>query len=170
MKRLLLFSLAICIGMALVAQKRAMVPEKLRNLAVKKDQSFKQANTTQFQNTIYRYPGLVPLETHVGLTRYDQQTNSTNQNRIYKYDDGTMGATCTIGYSDPTFSDRGTGYNYYDGDSWGDDPVERLESQRSGWPSYAPLGENGEINVAHISGGADDGLLINKRLNKGSGD
>lgn len=170
MRKLLLFSLAISMCVAVIAQKRAEVPKELRDLSLKKEKSFNLANSQQFQNPVYKYPGLAPIETPVGMTRYDQQTNSTNQNRIYLYEDGTMGVTWTIGYSDPTFSDRGTGYNYFDGNAWSEFPSERLESQRSGWPSYAPLGENGEINVAHISGGTDDGLLINKRENKGTGD
>ena len=53
------------------------------------------------------------------------------------------------------------------GGSW---PEDRIESDRSGFPSYAPIGENGEMVVAHLSGSIDDGLLFNKRTYKGIGD
>ncbi|MEZ5197863.1 MAG: hypothetical protein R2764_16195 [Bacteroidales bacterium] len=68
------------------------------------------------------------------------------------------------------WSDRGTGYNKYNGTTWQPIPTERIESQRTGWPSYAPLGENGELIVAHLSNADMDGLLFNKRTNKGEGD
>ncbi|MCF8232287.1 MAG: T9SS type A sorting domain-containing protein [Bacteroidales bacterium] len=77
-----------------------------------------------------------------------------------------MAATFTMGNeSAPSFPDRGTGYNYYDGSSWSDNPTERVEDVRTGWPSYAPLGENGEIVVSHMT----EGLKISTRENKGEG-
>ncbi|MCD4730419.1 MAG: T9SS type A sorting domain-containing protein [Bacteroidales bacterium] len=107
----------------------------------------------------------------IGNTYYDKQTYATMQNRIYCFDDGTIGATYTIGFDFPNFPyDRGTGYNYFDGSGWGPFPTVRIESQRAGWSSYAPLGENGEIVVAHLSGAVDVGLLINMRETKGTGD
>ncbi len=102
----------------------------------------------------------------IGETRYDLQTNSAIQNRIWAYDDGTMAAVWTMGFSDPTFPGRGTGYNYYDGSDWGPIPDERIQSVRCGWPAYAPFGENGEITVSHS---ADNTLIFNWRENKGEG-
>ena len=64
------------------------------------------------------------------------------------------------------WTDRGTGYNYFDGNNWGPLPAEQVESERVGWPSYAPLGENGEIIVAHGS----NSLVISTRDQKGTGD
>jgi hypothetical protein len=105
----------------------------------------------------------------IGITYYDLQTNYTNQARIYWYNDGTIGATWTFGLSYPTFSDRGTGYNYFNGLSWASVPAQRIEPDRAGWPSYNPWNANGEIVVSHYSGGAAEGLAINKRASKGSG-
>jgi hypothetical protein len=96
---------------------------------------------------------------------YDKQTNASTQNRMYYYPDGTMAAVSTISHLDD-FSDRGTGYNYFDGTSWGPEPTERLESEQTGWPSYSPLGSNGEIIVSHTS---SSGLKILTRLEKGTG-
>lgn len=171
MKRLITLSLAIFLLFPAIAQKRALVSEELRNIAIKKEQSpDKMTDIRPFENPTYKHSALIPAETEVGDTWYDRQANSTNQNRIFLYEDGTIGVIWILGYDNPGFNDRGTGYNFYDGDQWDDFPIERIESQRCGWPSYAPLGENGEIIAAHIAGGNDDGLLINKRIEKGTGD
>jgi hypothetical protein len=82
----------------------------------------------------------------IGSSQYDLQSNSSVDQRIRLYPDGTIGATYTFGTG--TFADRGTGYNYYNGTSWGPVPSLRLEAQRTGWPSYAPLG-NGEVIFCH---------------------
>ncbi len=172
MKKLLTFSLAFAIVVVGFSQQRAILPKEKRQLAFKhqkkSDQKIHQHHP--YENPGYKFGDFLPAETQVGITRYDRQTNSTNQNRIYLFDDGTIGATWILGYNDDAFSDRGTGYNYFNGDEWDDYPLERLESDRCGWPSYAPWGENGEINFAHIAGGNEDGLLINKRTEKGQGD
>jgi len=115
--------------------------------------------------------GQNPEEEIIGNSYYDLQSNGACQNRIYYYPDGTIGAVWTIGFDFPNFTtDRGTGYNYFDGNSWNDWPEERIESDRVGWPSYAPLGENGEIIFSHFSGAAIDGLSFCKRPEKGIGD
>lgn len=107
-----------------------------------------------------------PNESVIGDTRYDKQTNGTMQNRIVLFEDGTIGAIWTLGYSDPNFPDRGTGYNYYDGASWFPVPSARLENKRTGWPSIAKYGPGGEIVVAH---NGDNGLEISRRNEKGTG-
>ncbi len=111
-------------------------------------------------------------EESVGMTKYDLQSNTALGNRITLFGDGTVGALWT-GAHDDAWADRGTFYNYYDGNAWGSAPTERIETDRTGWPSYAPLGENGEIAVAHLSGQTvytDGGLLINTRDTKGTGE
>jgi hypothetical protein len=105
----------------------------------------------------------------IGETYYDLQTNGSCQNRIYVYEDGTIGTTWTRGMEYFSFVDRGTGYNYFDGSVWQPWPEERIENQRCGWPSYAPYGESGELVVAHLSGADTVGLLFNKRTIKGTG-
>ena len=60
-----------------------------------------------------------------------------------------MGAIWTMGLNDAGYPDRGTGYVYFDGESWSEPPVSAIESIRTGWPSYAPYGENGELVVSH---------------------
>ncbi|MEZ5083319.1 MAG: carboxypeptidase-like regulatory domain-containing protein [Bacteroidales bacterium] len=111
-----------------------------------------------------------PTSGLIGDTRYDLQSNASMQNRIHLYDDGSIGAAWTMGFLDPAFTDRGTGYNYYDGYNWNPFPVDGIEPDRVGWPSYTPWGPNGELIVAHYSGASTDGLIISKRQNKGTGD
>ncbi len=107
-------------------------------------------------------------EDAIGETRYDLQTNSTSMNRAWLFPDGTIGAVWTQGLIDGSFSDRGTGYNYFDGSSWGPFPTTRVESVRTGWPTYAPYGANGEIIGCHDFA-STGGVVISKRTTKGSG-
>ncbi|MEA3477821.1 MAG: T9SS type A sorting domain-containing protein, partial [Bacteroidota bacterium] len=108
-----------------------------------------------------------PVEHTIGLTQYDLQSNTLLSNRIYRYADGSIGAVWTRGMEATSFPDRGTGYNYYDGTEWGPMPTERIESLRTGWPGYGPLGADGEIVVSHDY--ATNELYYMTRTNKGSG-
>ena len=110
------------------------------------------------------------VEAEVGSSKFDLQTNGLAQKRIFKFDDGTIGTVWTMGFEDASFPDRGTGYNYFDGFQWGSQPTSIIESERSGWPSYAPWGENGEIVCSHNTNDTLQGLLINRREEKGTGD
>ena len=57
-------------------------------------------------------------EVEIGWTSYDLINNSV-QNRILVHDDGTMSAVWTMSAElNSVWSDRGTGYNFYDGSSW----------------------------------------------------
>jgi hypothetical protein len=105
--------------------------------------------------------------TVIGGTTYDLQTNGSVQNRLVKHADGTISAVWT--YSN-AFSiaapDRGTGYNYYNGTSWGTIPTARIESERGGWPSILPV-SGGEVNSLHNT--ASGPITMNKRATKGTG-
>jgi len=109
-------------------------------------------------------------ESVIGVTWYDLQTYGAMQQRIYAYPDGTIGAVWMMGYETTAWNDRGTGYNYFDGSEWGDNPTGNIESIRAGWPCYAPLGANGEVIVSHALPEVDWVILLNKRANKGQGD
>ncbi len=168
MKKLLLFGIAISFGLSVVAQMATVKPQAKFKTTVALDQKAIYDPQPVFQ-------GINPMVSNgerdqdiiVGNTWYDLQSNSSMAYRIHAYDDGTMAATWTMA-TDATWDDRGTGYNYFDGTSWGPSPTIRLEDVRTGWPSYAPYGENGELVVSH-SGGAD-GLIFSWRENKGTGE
>jgi len=103
----------------------------------------------------------------IGDTEYDLQSNASLDHRIYLFDDGTMAAVWSRGWETGLYPDRGTGYNYHDGTSWGPAPTARIEPERTGWPSIAPYGENGEIICAHT---AADGLIFSWRETRGTGE
>ncbi len=106
----------------------------------------------------------------VGTTWYDLQSNSSMSKRIWVFDDGTMAAVWTMGSENgvPNFPGRGTGYNYFDGTNWGPAPTSRIEDVRTGWPSIAPYGADGEIVVAHTLN--NTGLMFSWREHKGTGE
>ena len=96
-------------------------------------------------------------------TIYDLQSNSMIGNRIAVWEDGTAAIGYTWSSDGGSYNTRGTGYNYYDGSDFGDQPEERVEPRKSGWPSIAPLG-NGEILTSHQTG-----VYMYQRDTKGEG-
>lgn len=108
----------------------------------------------------------VLTDPQVCVTRYDMQTNSSNQRRVYYYPDGTIGTTAMWSHENVAWTDRGTGYNYFDGSSWGAQPTGRVETMMTGWPEYHPFGPTGELIIAHQSTGP---LVMNTRTVKGTG-
>ena len=100
------------------------------------------------------------------VTRYDQQTNSSMQDRLYLYPDLTLGTAATWSTQDVAYTDRGTGYNYFDGTAFGPLPTASIENVRVGWPSYHPFGPTGELVITHEAAG---NLVMNTRTVKGTG-
>ena len=97
--------------------------------------------------------------TQIDTSWYDLQTNSALGNRLYLHPDNTLSAVWTYS-NDAVFDDRGTGYNYFDGGTWGPYPTARIENVKTGWPTIAPFHENGEVIVGHT--GVATGLYFNK--------
>jgi hypothetical protein len=110
-------------------------------------------------------------ETYVGGTTFDLQTNGSNQKRIVNHGDGTISLSWMMSHNDnknPT--DRGTGYNYYNGSNWiynGDDVQTRLESKKSGWPTLLTTKSGREIVISHNT--TDTCLMMLSRNTKGTG-
>lgn len=173
MKKVLFLSLVLAMGTTAFAQKTI----------VKKTDAAKQSVTTRvlnykeaeapvmnFQHEVM--PKAATRNTAKGFeewttmtTNYDLQSNSALANRVATWDDGTAAVVATWDYSGSTsYPDRGAGYNYYDGESFGDEPTTRVEPVRSGWPSIAPQGD-GEILASHASA-----TNIYKRATKGEGE
>ena len=155
----------------LLAQERAFLPKEFARIAVKATyerpadkivENLQPGNMDSWKGTA------AITETQIGNTVYDLQSNKLLGNRVCRFEDGTIGTVWTMGLSATSFPDRGTGYNYYNGTSWGTMPAGRIESLRTGWPSIAPLGENGEIIVSHDF--TNFVLYLLTRENKGTGD
>jgi len=170
MKKILLFAVAFAIVSVGISQVSQYSPKAWYNTVIEK----KAEKVAEQEATNYTKPvnptvtNLRAADIVIGETWYDLQTNSSMANRIYAFEDGTIGVTWTRGFEHTAYPDRGTGYNYYDGTDWGPYPEERVEATRTGWPNLAPYGVNGEIICSHTGG--DDGLMFSWRENKGEGD
>ena len=176
MKKLLLYVLILGMGLPVFSQKRYEIPKE-KAIVVRTGVTDNNLDKAEFINKTVNSTEANPIKTNndftIGTTKYDLQSNGALANRIWLFDDGTAAAVWTMGFEEDNFLDRGTGYNYFDGYGWGPAPAQRIEDVRTGWPSIAAWGENGEIIVSHNifpPTWTEDGLVINKRANKGSGD
>jgi hypothetical protein len=104
------------------------------------------------------------VETIIGNTTYDLQTGGSVAPRIVK-NGNTLSAAWTYSSELSIYNDRGTGYNFFNGTSWGPIPGSRIENVRTGWPSL--LNTIGQEFV--ISHDGTSGLKIAKRTTIGSG-
>lgn len=167
MKKLTLLILLAGSFYTVIAQYRAIVPQSLRDYCVVyQNQHTPPSDYVQSENLPVKLSGTLLEEEQIGNTRYDNQSNASIPNRIYMFDDGTIGATWTRSMQEPMFSDRGTGYNYFNGTDWNEWPTERVEIVQTNRPTYTQWGENGEMIVSHTGG---NGLFISTRENKGAG-
>lgn len=186
MKKLLLLAMAVTVGMASFAQKTTyQVPTVNPALAKKTAKATKRAvfdKANQAAKPVKPSQNIIkpkakptpvspmaPIETKIGETTYDLQTNSAVGNRIVLNPNGTVQATWTYSSElNSAWSDRGTGYNYFDGTSWGAFPTSRIEgSTRTGWPEIVTLADGSEVVISHAPG--DGVLLLSKRNPLGSG-
>jgi hypothetical protein len=172
MKKLLLSGLALTIGLSVIAQdNHRQVQSKLSEstksimLPLTKPTDGPLAPVQKINPTVSSSRASM-VETVIGQTTYDLQSNyGSVGNRVKLWDDNTISAVWTRGMTDPGFSDRGTGYNYYDGSSWGPAPTARIETFRTGWPNVSGTGSGAEYVVNH---GTNPTNIIN-RGTKGTG-
>ncbi len=168
MKKIYILSLLLCFGLLLTAQERVKVSENLKNIASPDLGAVRDGLVNPLNQTVNPYvnSGKAIEEAELGYTFYDLQSNtSAPANRFHRYADGTMAGVWTRGINTSGYADRGTGYNYFNGTSWAAAPTARIESVRTGWPTYAPMG-NGEIVIAHHD---VQGLVVSRRATKGTG-
>ena len=96
----------------------------------------------------------------IGYTQYDLQSNAAIDDRVVS-GLGETHAAWTLSLQTSPFEDRGTGYNSFDGSTWGDVPSQRLENVRVGWPSIVELGDGREVVISHA--GIETGLHMVRR-------
>ena len=164
----LLLSMLLIVAGLIAQQARVKVPAELQNKAVKVMKAV-DSPTLPLQpvNPNVSLPA-EGIESDLGTSYYDLQSNGcTPFGRAYVFPDGTKAGVWTTSQQTASWTDRGTGYNYHNGTDWGAAPMNRIESVRTGWPSIAPLGANGECVIAHQSGTA--GLAFSSRATKGTG-
>ena len=165
MKKVLLLSLGLVMGLGAFAQQVAVkalpapVKATLERKALGTDVVVGTVDFTATRGTqsVVVNEELEYTEAEAFYTTYDLQTNSLVANRMYQAKDGSVAVVATMSTQeyDASFADRGTGYNFAkagDMDSWGDIPDERVEDIRTGWPTIAPYGAEGEILVNHSEG------------------
>jgi hypothetical protein len=108
-------------------------------------------------------------EVVIGTTTYDLQSNAAIQNRIVHHDDGTISAGWTTSQElNASWSDRGTGYNFFDGTNWGMQPLNRLENSRGGWPSIIAIGSGKEASITHNTDNAHINMTHRSTVGTGS--
>ena len=142
MKKILLLSLILLFSANIFAQYYSEIAER---------KAVKQVETSihpgNINGTYIVGQKAAPMVGTIGTTWYDLQSYTNVMNRIYEYPDGTVGAVWQAS-GEGSSPDRGTGYNFYDGSDW-DVPILHLgDDPRTGWPSYAPWGPEGEI-ISH---------------------
>ena len=124
MKRILSLCLIMSIVIFGFAQKGSLIPKNLRDGVKQRVQQTKIDDSGMFENTINPNGNTMPAaksQEQIGTTQYDLQTNQAlGSSRLHLFDDGTLSAVWTMGFAGAEpWADRGTGYNYFDGTSWG---------------------------------------------------
>lgn len=103
----------------------------------------------QLQPAVPAAAGFRVFEQEIGTTNFDIQTLASMGRRIGEPGNGTIGAAWQMAFVQPGFTDRGTGYNHFDGTSWGPNPTDQIESARSGYPSYTVTEDGTEVIISH---------------------
>ena len=179
MKKVFLLSLILAVGMTIFAQTKNQAI-KAPKLKVGTADIYQKAQGKQEAVQAYQYlPSTSIASTRFELldeyaammTNYDLQSNGFVANRMTRFADGSVGVTATWDYSgSSSFPDRGTGYNIYlsanDDLLYPDGPESRIEQEKTGWPSYAQWGADGEIVVSHTG----TGLVCYTREKKAEGE
>lgn len=180
MKKQLLMVLAISATMSTFAQSQArrarvQVPANAKAIPVHQAQGgINEAPINANSSVNYVSSGsqlrtsTTTTESTIGNTQYDLQTNSAILNRFIKHNDGTMSAAWTIIPPGGASGARGTGYNYFNGSSWGPIPAARIQpSNRTGFANIVVTSSGREMDISHSS--TAPGMLITSRPAKGTG-
>ena len=170
MRKYLSFLLCLLIGANAFAQNQVLkaVPDTTnQNFKVAEFQVHPKVSQTKSIGEAY-------LENEAFYTTYDLQSNGFVTNRMYQNKNGDV-AVVAMQSADESGSaaDRGTGYNFYkDGKILeGGYQFQKIEANatgadmRTGWPSIAPYGAEGEIMVCHTG----NGLVYYTRTKAGEG-
>lgn len=104
------------------------------------------------EHTHYTSREIVIERAIIGVTQYDLQSNAAIDDRVAG-SGNSVSTAWTMSLELTPFADRGTGHNFWDGTAWGDQPYERIETIRVGWPSICRLGNGNDAVVAHQATG-----------------
>ena len=186
MKKVLFITLALAVGMTGFAQIKSQ-PVKAEKGKVGTANIYKKAYNGINEAPIMSFAHSqvlpsnpsreteYPVDCQTMLTYYDLQSNGFVANRMHHFDDGTVGLVATYGQN-TNWSDRGTGYDYYNGSEFiydiENNPMPgRIETEKTGWPCYTQYGPEGEIVISHAAFGTNNcHLTYYTREKKGEGD
>ena len=168
MKKVLFLALILAVGMTAFAQRVTLQKTELAKQCVLtkiQDPNDAEGFDLNFTPNPIMTRNMGDLdEFQVMMTVYDKQTNGSIGNRIATWPDGTASVVATWSQQSSTYSDRGAGYNFFDGSDFGEWPEARQEEIKSGWPSICAVG-NGEVMASHATG-----TNIYRREKKGEGE
>jgi len=181
MKKQLLFASSIFVSGLLCAQvagKVTKIPSNLANIAVQKSKKVDDQSSTA--NASFQGKALIKsaknvsrvanmTENVIGNTFYDLQTNSSVGDRLVVNADGSIAACWTYddGATSTSYTNRGTGYAYYNGSTWSAAPTARVENARVGWGNVVNTRSGQEVILSH-NGGASKAHVAS-RATKGTG-
>ena len=158
MKKVLLLSLSLALGFCAFAQQRVakndvgQAQASAKKVAMGKEVVGPAATDftplTAKSVVVNRFQYIEDGEPMT--TTYDLQSNHYCANRMYQMPDGSVAVVATWSQQpNQSATDRGTGYNFYKDGVWLDQPENRIEDFRTGWPSISRWKENGEIMLCH---------------------
>jgi hypothetical protein len=183
MKKCLLLPIALGVSGIMLAQSipHSITPQKQSNSLKSKKELYKLnqlpgADVPSFAamaaaGTAPAHKQLPTQKTYtttvIGNTGYQLQTNAAICNRAVKSNDGTISATWTMSQAlnDGVWTDRGTGYNYFNGSAWGAIPTARIENTRCGFTNVGISSTGAEFVVTHEAAN----IHVASRSAKGTG-
>jgi len=111
----------------------------------------------------------VYLDSIIGFTYYDLQTNRSIGNRLVVNNDGTISAVWNYAMSLGPPLNRGTGYAYFDGTMWFPHSGA-IATVNTGWPNIVVTASGHEMDIAHTLDGTNSNRIsVTWRAQKGTG-
>ena len=168
MKKVLLLSLGLAMGFSAFAQTRVAKENNSKKATAVRVAAGNDIytgsilqNSAKFNQSVVATRAENFEEMEAMTTYYDLQSNGQVSNRLYQNAKGDVAVVATMSLEQNlTASDRGTGYNFTAGGAMAFDAMPEVREEanatgddmRTGWPTIAPYGANGEILVNHTSG------------------
>ena len=171
MKKVYLLAVMALLSFSVFAQNRAMLVKETAKISAQNEMvTGREVSNLEIPIT----PTILQTrstDNSVGMTYYDLQSNRNVSQRIVAHEDGTVGFVWTT-QRPGQMASRGSGYNYYDGDALvnSNSVIERIENERTGWPTMGALTEGGNIGEIVISHNSEHKLVVSTRATKGAGE
>jgi len=167
MKSIFTLFILACTTVQLSAQVGTSVNTDQQSATAIKTTSLQEnANPVPAAENAFPVQRLRSSEVQIGTSKYDLQTNAAMQRRIINRENGSISAVWTFSAVN-SWATRGTGYNYFNGSSWGSAPTSPIETERVGWPSLLHPSNGGEVIISHST--ASFKLRNANRTSVGSG-